>query len=155
MAVGSTLGLPSEQQDQKKVIEELTTSAGNLLEGAAVVRDSGDSEHLIVTSSTAKAFTEAKRFVTAVEETLGNDLGEAPADKPIVLDLWVEDGKLTAAEIDVLQFVEGATGRVAARIEVTTGAPIQAPVDAKKIDLSGLGEAFAEAGSIGVSTAAN
>ncbi|WP_250038363.1 hypothetical protein [Paractinoplanes maris] len=123
--------------EQQKAAQELTTSATNLLEGADVVRDSADDQHLIVTSSTAKAYAEAKRFATAVSpELAGKFPAERPADKPIVLDLWIDGGKLTAAEINVLQFVDGATGRVAARLEVTGGAPIAAPEGAQKLDLS-------------------
>ena len=55
-----------------------------------------------------------------------------------MLDLWVDGGRLTAAEINVLQFVDGATGRVAARLEVTAGAPITAPGGTAKIDFAGL-----------------
>ncbi|WP_328474100.1 hypothetical protein OHA21_14270 [Actinoplanes sp. NBC_00393] len=135
-AVAGTLGLETGPHQQEKALAELATSATNLLDGAEVVRDGADSSHLIVTSSTTKAYTEAKRFVTAVEETLGNDLGAAPKDRPIVLDLWVDDGKLTAAEINLLQFIDGAAGRVAARIELTTGAPITAPDGATKIDVA-------------------
>lgn len=124
--------------DQEKAVAELTTSATNLLEGAQVVRDSADDKHLIITSSTAKAYGEAKRFATAVEPSLAAQFKKAPADKPIVLDLWIDNGKLTAAELNVLQFVEGATGRVAARLEVSEPQPIEAPAGATKVDLSGL-----------------
>ncbi|MBU2667024.1 hypothetical protein KOI35_26275 [Actinoplanes bogorensis] len=128
-------GTPSASPDQAKVLEEFTTSATNLLEGAEVVRDKADDKHLVVTSSTTKAYGEAKRFATAVEPSLAEQFKKAPADKPVVLDLWIDNGKLTAAEINVLQFVEGATGRVAARIEMTAGAAITAPEGATKIDL--------------------
>lgn len=131
-------GLPTQDLEQKKAVKELTTSATNLLEGASIVRDSADSKHLIVTSSTAKGYAEARRFAAAVNEDLASEFAEAPKDRPIVLDLWIDDGKLTAAEVNLLQFVDGATGRVAARIEVTTGAPITAPEGATKIDIAGV-----------------
>jgi hypothetical protein len=131
-------GLPAQDLEQAKLVKELTTSATNLVDGASVARDSADDKHLIVTSSTAKAYAEAKHFATVVNEELGSEFAEPPKDRPIVLDLWVDGGKLTAAEINVLQFVDGATGRVAARLEVTTGAPITAPEGATKIDFTGL-----------------
>ncbi|WP_127502312.1 hypothetical protein [Actinoplanes solisilvae] len=135
---------PAEQQ---KALAELTTSATNLLEGADVVRDSADDKHLIVTSSTAKAAAEGQRLVKAINPALAGELPtEQPKDRPVVLDLWLDNGKLTAAEINVLQFVDGAKGRVAARIEVTDGAKITAPEGATKIDLSGLAPLLAEAG---------
>lgn len=125
--------------EQKKILAEVTASATNLLEGAEVVRDSADDKHLIVTSSTAKGYAEAKRLVTAVEPSLASELPADPKkDQPVVVDLWLDNGKFTAAEVDVLQFVEGAQGRVAARLEFTGGAPITAPTGATKIDLSGL-----------------
>ena len=125
---------PSASPQQEQAVKELTAAATNLLEGADVVRDSADDTHLIVTTSTTKAYAEAKRVATAVDEDLAGKLTEAPADRPIVLDLWITDGKLTAAELNLLQFVDGATGRVAARLEVTTGAPIAAPEGATTID---------------------
>ncbi|MEV6596371.1 hypothetical protein AB0M36_05815 [Actinoplanes sp. NPDC051346] len=131
-------GLPAQDLEQKKVIEELTASATNLVEGATVTRDSADDKHLIVTSSSTKAYAEAKRFASAVDKELVREFTAPPKDRPIVLDLWIDGGKLTAAELNVLQFVDGATGRVAARLEVTTGLPIAVPEGAAKIDLAGL-----------------
>ncbi|MBL7255846.1 hypothetical protein [Paractinoplanes lichenicola] len=127
---------PTTGPDQQKALAEFTTSATNLLEGADVKRDGADDKHLIVTSSTTKAYAEAKRFATAVEPSLAAQFKKAPADKPIVLDLWIDNGKLTAAELDVLQFVDGATGRVAARLEVSEPQAIEAPTGATKLDLS-------------------
>jgi hypothetical protein len=53
------------------------------------------------------------------------------------------DEPVTAAEPAkrkwVLQFIDGAAGRAAVRLEVTTGAPIEAPADATKIDTDALG----------------
>ena len=148
---GSTTGTPTSPAEQEKAMAELTTSATNLLEGADVVRDSADAQHLVVTSSTTKAYAEAQRFLTAVDKSLAGKLTKAPADKPIVLDLWIDNGKLTAAEINVLQFVEGATGRVAARLEVTAGAPITAPEGATKIDVAGLAATQPYTGKLGAS----
>ena len=138
LAASGLLGLPAGPQDQQRAVAELTTSAANLLDGAEVVRDEADSRHLIVTSSTAKGHAEAKRFATAVDETLGDDLGAAPPDRPVVLDLWLDGGRLSAAEINLLQFADGAEGRVAVRIEVTAGEPIAAPDGAIAIDTGGL-----------------
>jgi hypothetical protein len=135
---GRTTGRGTQDLDQAKTVGELTTSAKNLLQDASVVRDSADANHLIVTTSTAKAYAEAKRFAAAVDKSLATELAEAPSDRPVVLDLWIDGGKLTAAEINVLQFIDGATGRVAARVEVTTGAPITAPDNATKLDVAGL-----------------
>ncbi|WP_250006865.1 hypothetical protein [Actinoplanes sp. M2I2] len=136
--------------EQQRAAKELTTSATNLLEGADVVRDSADDKHLIVTSTTTKAYAEAKRFATAVSPSLAGEFpAKAPKDQPVVLDLWLDGGKLTAAELDVLQFVDGATSRVAARLEVTGGAPITAPEGATKVDLSSLPMAYAPGLSLG------
>ncbi|BBH69655.1 hypothetical protein ACTI_63400 [Actinoplanes sp. OR16] len=130
-------GVPAKDVEEQKLADELSASAENLLEGASIVRDENDDTHLVVTSSTAKAYAEVQRLAKAVDPTIAETLTSepAPADKPIVLDLWVKDGKLTAAEINLLQFVDGATGRVALRLEVTTGAAIDAPQDATKIDV--------------------
>ena len=135
---GVTTGLGKQNLDQANTVSELTASAKNLLQDASVVRDSADANHLIVTTSTAKAYAEARRFATAVDKSLATELAEAPSDRPVVLDLWIDGGKLTAAEINVLQFIDGATGRVAARLEVTTGVPITAPDNATKLDITGL-----------------
>jgi hypothetical protein len=132
--------LPTEDADAEKALAELKASATALFEGADVVRDQADDKHLIVTSSTTKAYAEMKRLVTAVGGEMGSELtkemGAAPKDRPIVLDLWIDDDKLTALEVNVLQFVDGATGRAAIRLEVTTGTEITAPQDATKIDPS-------------------
>lgn len=139
---GSSAGLPTRDVDAAKTITELQTSAANLVDGATIVRDAADTKHLVVTSSTTKAYAEIKRLVTAVGGAHGSEIteeiGQAPADRPIVLDLWVDDEKLTAAEVNLLQFVDGAAGRVALRLEVTTGTPISAPENATKIDTSAL-----------------
>jgi hypothetical protein len=141
-AGGAAAGVPSAgPEQQEKVMKELSTSANNLLQGASVVRDSADSKHLIVTSSTAKAYAEGQRLSSTVLGELGTELPKQPVppkDRPIVLDLWVDNGKFTAAEVNVLQFVDGASGRVAVRIDVTPGAPIAAPDGATKIDTKGL-----------------
>ncbi|MEU4560647.1 hypothetical protein AB0F72_19900 [Actinoplanes sp. NPDC023936] len=131
----SGAGVSATGLEEQKALTEFSTSATNLLEGAALVRDENDDTHLIATSSTTKAYAELERLVTAVDKDLASQLGtDKPADKPIVLDLWIVDGKLTAAEINLLQFIDGATGRVALRIEVTTGAEITAPEGATKLD---------------------
>ncbi|MGK5684103.1 hypothetical protein [Actinoplanes sp. URMC 104] len=135
---GLTGAEPTPDAQSRKAVDELTKAATNLLEGAEVVRDSADDKHLIATSSTAKAYAEAKRVATAVEPSLASEFPKAPADRPIVLDLWIDGGKLTAVEINVLQFADGATGRVAARLEMTTGAPIATPEGATKVDLGNL-----------------
>jgi hypothetical protein len=133
-AAQGAYGLSEEDLDAKKALTELRAGASNLLEGAEVVRDPADRGHLTVTSSTTKAYAEVKRLMSTVGGPLGEELGAAPPDRPIVLDLWVADGKLTAAEVNVLQFVDGATGRAAVRLEVSTGEPITAPEGANRID---------------------
>lgn len=139
---------PSADPAQTEALTtELTTSATNLLESADVVRDAQDKTHLVATSSTVKAWTEAKRFVDAyaklagegtgklLKSSLGEALEEAPADKPIVLDLWVDNGEFTAFEINVLQFVEGDTGRAAVRFEMAEVTDIAAPEGATELDV--------------------
>ncbi|WP_305787230.1 hypothetical protein [Symbioplanes lichenis] len=139
---GAFTGVPAEDPDAAKTLAEVRKSATNLLEGAQITRDGADEEHLIVTSSTGEAYAELQRLLKTVSPAAGSELAKerAPQDKPVVIDLWVHDGKFTAAEVDILQFVEGATGRSAVRVEVTTGATITAPEDAHKIDLDKLGE---------------
>jgi len=139
---GGRAGLPAKQVDPAKTMAEVQTSAANLLESATIARDPADDKHLTVTSSTTKAHAELKRLLTAVSGAEGADLtkamGQAPKEKPIVLDLWIDDEKLTAAEVNVLQFIDGAAGRGAVRLEVTTGTEIAAPDKATKIDTSAL-----------------
>ncbi|MEU8243418.1 hypothetical protein AB0C07_34625 [Actinoplanes missouriensis] len=132
-------GVPAPDVESEKALSEFTASATNLLEGADLVRDENDDTHLVATSTTAKAYGELQRLVTALASELGDLPSLSPSgapspDKPIVLDLWIVDGKLTAAEIDLLQFADGATGRVALRLEMTTGAEITAPEGATKLD---------------------
>jgi outer membrane murein-binding lipoprotein Lpp len=138
----SGAGVDAKAVEEQKLKTELSTAAENLLQGATIVRDENDDTHLVVTSSTTKAYEEFKRVISAVEPTMAETLtgasAEPVADKPIVLDLWIKDGKLTAAEINMLQFIDGATGRVALRIEVTTGAAIDVPEGATKIDVDAL-----------------
>lgn len=139
----SGAGLPAQDLQQQKLATELTGLATNLLEGADLVRDENDDTHLIATTSTTKVLDETTKFLAAVDKSLATRLGsdepaDKPADKPIVLDLWIADGKLTAAEMNILQFIEGATGRVALRLEVTTGAEITAPEGATAVDMKQL-----------------
>lgn len=134
-------GLPVQDATNEKAAAELKKSAHNLVDGATVTRDPKDADHLIVTTSTTKAYSELKRLVTAVagdNKSLADSFEDAPKDRPIVVDLWLDDGKPTAAEINVLQFVDGATGRVAVRLELIPGGPIAAPAGATKIDPSAL-----------------
>ncbi|MEU4689297.1 hypothetical protein [Actinoplanes sp. NPDC023714] len=149
-------GVPAKDVEEQKVLAELSTSAENLLEGADIVRDENDDTHLVVTSSTAKAYTEIERLVKALDSSLAETVkpSAAPLDKPVVLDLWIKDGKLTAAEINMLQFIDGATGRVALRLEVTTGAAIDAPQDVTKIDVDGLLKSMKTPPSLGADTGA-
>ncbi|BEL07162.1 hypothetical protein Q0Z83_053530 [Actinoplanes sichuanensis] len=154
----------SSQAENDKVAAELKTSAENLLNGADVVRDAADSTHLTVTTTTTKAFAEVKRFVEALEkiatkdqasildEAIGSELDTPPAEKPIVLDLWIDNGKFKAFEVNYLQFVDGATGRASVRVEISTGAEITAPTDATKLDLAPIFEAFGGLGGAGLGT---
>jgi len=138
----ASLGVFSSEADTAKTLAEVKTSASNLFAGAAIVRDKADPKHLIVTTSTTKAYAEMKRLVTAVSgldsADLADEVGDAPKDRPIVLDLWIDNEKLTAFEVNLLQFVDGASGRTALHLDMTTGAPITAPQGASKIDLSAL-----------------
>ena len=139
---GKSTGLPTEDLDSAKTLAEVQTGARNLLDGASIVRDSADAKHLVVTTSTTKAYAEVNRLITAVGKDaagLTDEIGKAPKERPIVLDLWIDKGNLTAAEVNVLQFVDGATGRAAVRLDVTTGTTIDAPDGATKVDLAGLG----------------
>jgi hypothetical protein len=135
---GEALGLPADKTDSAKTVAELKTSATNLFNGAQITRDAADPKHLVVTTSTAKAYTEVKRLVTAVSGAQAKDLtdefGDAPKDRPITIDLWIDHDKLTALELNVLQFIDGATGRVALRLDATTGEAIAAPEGATKVD---------------------
>ncbi|GAA0428927.1 hypothetical protein Aca07nite_37090 [Actinoplanes capillaceus] len=159
---GATAAAANQQEQSEKLAAELKTSAENLLESADVVRDEQDKKHLIVTTSTAKATVEAKRLAEAAfkiispeaaaeaAESLQKEIDKnAPADKPIVLDIWVDNGKFTAFEINYLQFVEGATGRGTVRIEIADSVDITAPSGAQKLDVAPLFEALAGAASGG------
>jgi hypothetical protein len=148
----------ADPQQSEKLAAELKTSAENLLEGAQVVRDQKDETHLTVSTSTVKAYEQGKRLVEAMkkvagdpasrllDEAIGAELKKAPADKPIVMDLWVDNGTFKAFEINLLQFVAGNTGRATVRVDISTGADITAPGGAKKLDLTGMFES-AGAGS--------
>ncbi|SNY50448.1 hypothetical protein [Paractinoplanes atraurantiacus] len=134
---------PSQDPAQAaKLQSEIQTSAKNLFESAQIVRDSADPTHLTVTSSTTKGYEEFQRLAGVFGKELGTDvtkeLPKAPKERPITLDLWIKDEKLTAIEVNFLQFIDGATGRAALRFEVTTGAEIAAPEGATKIDPSKL-----------------
>ncbi|WP_030435812.1 hypothetical protein [Actinoplanes subtropicus] len=134
-------GLPVQHATNEKAAAEVKKSAQNLMDGATVTRDPKDADHLIVTTSTTKAYSEFKRLVTAVagdKKAFADAFPASPKDRPIVLDLWLDKGKLTAAEINVLQFVDGATGRVAVRLELIPGGPIAVPAGATKIDPTAL-----------------
>lgn len=157
---GSTGVAPSADPAQsERLAAELKTSAERLLDGAQVVRDDKDKTHLIVTTSTVKAYDEAKRLFGAMEQVVGEaasgrlaeafgpQLEKAPADKPIVVDLWVDNGKFKAFEFNFLQFIEGNTGRATLRVDISTGADITAPGEATKLDLSTISESIASAGS--------
>jgi hypothetical protein len=134
----TAFGLPTDKADSAKTLSELETSGSNLFSGAQITRDAADPKHLVVTTSTAKAYAEMKRLATAVSgedaQDLSDSFGKAPKDRPIVVDLWVDNEKLTALELNLLQFIDGATGRVALRLDMTTGQPITAPEGATKID---------------------
>jgi hypothetical protein len=157
--LGAGAATPTTQEESEKLAAEFKTSAENLLNGADVVRDANDKTHLTVTSSTVKAHAEAKRLVEAIEklatkdqreilkEGVGDSLDKAPADKPIVLDLWVDNGKFKAFEVNFLQFVEGATGRASLRVEISTSTEITAPEGATKLDLAPIFEAISQAGA--------
>ncbi|GGN72227.1 hypothetical protein GCM10010112_40290 [Actinoplanes lobatus] len=159
---GATAAAANQQEQSEKLAAEFRTSAENLLESADVVRDEQDKKHLIVTTSTGKAIAEAKRIAEAAFKILAPDgpadaadsfkkeIDEkAPADKPIVLDIWVDNGKFTAFEINYLQFFDGATGRGTVRIEVADSVDITAPSGAQKLDVAPLFEALAGAASGG------
>lgn len=164
-AEGTTGVAPSASvnpAENEKIVAEFKTSAENVLEGSQIVRDEKDKTHLVVTTSTVKAFNEGKRLIDALaklapaetgevlDEALGSEFDKAPADKPIVLDLWVDNGEFRAFEINLLQFDEGNTGRATLRVDIATGADITAPGDAKKLDVSKVLEGMAAAGAGGL-----
>lgn len=159
-STGTTGVTPSADPAQnEQVANEIKASAQSLIEGAEVVRDEKDKTHLTVTTSTVKAYEQGKRLVETLsriggestsgvlDEALGSELDKAPADKPIVLDLWVDNGVFKAFEINLLQFADGATGRASLRVELTTGGDIAVPGDAKKIDVSKIIESIGSAGA--------
>ncbi|WP_433795776.1 hypothetical protein [Actinoplanes sp. CA-252034] len=156
---GAAATTPTTQEESEKLAAEFKTSAENLLTGADVVRDANDETHLTVTSSTVKAHAEAKRLVEAIEKLATKDQGEIlkgavgdsfdtpPADKPIVIDLWIDNGKFKAFEVNFLQFVEGNTGRASVRVEISTSTEITAPEGATKLDVAPIFEAISQAGA--------
>ncbi|GIE92198.1 hypothetical protein [Actinoplanes regularis] len=146
---GTTGVAPSTDPAQnEKLAAEVKASAESLFESADVVRDSKDKTHLVVTTTTVKAYEQAKRLMQAMEkiggqsasgvldEALGSEMEKPPADKPIVFDLWIDKGEFRAFEINMLQFADGSTGRAALRVELASGVEISAPEGAKKIDLT-------------------
>jgi hypothetical protein len=151
---GEALGLPTEDAGSAKTMAELKTSATNLFDGARITRDTADPGHLVVTSYTTKAYAEMKRLVAAVSgpeaKDLTDEFGAAPKDRPIVVDLWIDHEKLSALELNLLQFTDGATGRAALRLDMATGGPVTAPQGATKLDpkaLSALGSETEDAPS--------
>jgi hypothetical protein len=136
----------ADPEREQQISTEIVTSMENLISSADVTYDPKDRTHLIVTTSTARAYREGVRLVEAmqklagepVESLLDGDLDAAPADRPIVLDLWIDEGRFRAFEIDFLQFVEGSTGRAGLRVEFTRGTRITAPGDADRLDLPGV-----------------
>ncbi|BCJ45057.1 hypothetical protein GCM10010168_83690 [Actinoplanes ianthinogenes] len=160
LSEGSVGVAPSTDPAQnEKLAAEVQASAHNLIEGAEVVRDGKDDTHLVVTTSTVKAYTEGKRLVEAMatiaggptsellDKSLGSELDKPPADKPIVMDLWVDDDGFKAFEINLLQFAEGSTGRATLRVDIASGADIAAPGDATKLDVAKIFEQIAGAGA--------
>jgi hypothetical protein len=156
-AQNAAAGAPqSDPELNKKYATEVITSAQNLIGSANVAYDKKDKTHLIVTTSTAKAYKEAERLVEATQkiadsptagmlnETFGADLEKAPADRPIVLDLWIDKGRFKAFEFNFLQFVEGSTGRAGLRVEFNGGTDIIAPSNAKKLDLNRIFESMTQ-----------
>ena len=154
--VATDAGLAMPNADAGKFVAELKTSASNLFRNAAIARDPADAKHLVVTSSTARAYAELMRLITAVGESgpvPAADAGDAPKDHPIVLDLWIDGGKLTALEVNLLQFIDGATGRTALRLDMTTGEQIAVPPNATKIDPAELTALRGDPGDDGPDTA--
>jgi len=151
----------ADPAQNEKLAAEVKASAEKLIEDAQVVRDEKDKTHLTVTTSTVKAFEQGKSLVESIgkiggeqasgafDKALGSELEKPPADKPIVLDLWIDNGVFKAFEINLLQFADGATGRASLRVEIATGADIAAPGGAKKLDIAKIAEAF---GGIGPGT---
>jgi hypothetical protein len=163
LSEGATNVAPSADPAQaERAAAELKTSAENLLDGADVVRDDKDKTHLIVTTSTVKAYEQGKRLAQAMEKiggkaasgmldgALSSELDKPPADKPIVLDLWIDKGAFRAFEINLMQFADGGTGRATLRVEVATGAAIAAPDGAKKIDVTKLFESLGGPSGVGI-----
>ncbi|WP_436527461.1 hypothetical protein [Actinoplanes sp. HUAS TT8] len=146
----------ADPAQNEQIANELTSGMQKLIEGADVVRDEKDKTHLVVTTSTVKAYEQGKQLAEsvsklggaaggdAVGKALDSEMEKPPADKPIVLDVWIDNDGFKAFEINLLQFSAGATGRAALRVELSTGADIAAPDGAKKIDLSKLAGSFAE-----------
>jgi hypothetical protein len=162
LSEGTTNVAPStDPQQADKLAAEVKASAQSLIEGAQVVRDEKDKTHLVVTTSTVKAYEQGKHLVESMakiggesasgllDETLGSELDKPPADKPIVLDLWVDNGGFKAFEINLLQFADGSTGRATLRVEVSAGTDIAAPGDAEKLDVAKIFEQIAAAGGAG------
>jgi hypothetical protein len=147
-ALGGATPPSQDPAEAQKLQSEIQASAKNLFESAQIVRDPADSTHLTVTSSTTQGYAEIKRLAGVFGKQLGTEvtksLPAAPKERPIILDLWIKDEKLTAIEVNFLQFIDGAKGRAALRFEVTTGAAIDVPEGATTIDTSKLTEGLSE-----------
>ncbi|KUL21518.1 hypothetical protein [Actinoplanes awajinensis] len=161
VGVAPSIAPSTDPAQSEKLAAELKTSAEALIEGAEVVRDDKDKTHLTVTTTTVKAYEQGKRLIESLktiagapagetlDKALGDELDKPPADKPIVMDLWVDNGVFKAFEINLLQFVDGNTGRASLRVELAGGAAIAAPTDAKKLDVSKIFESFAGDAAVG------
>ncbi|SDY38943.1 hypothetical protein SAMN05444365_102105 [Micromonospora pattaloongensis] len=143
------VGADAAAVDPAKLTAEFTTSAENLLNSAELTRHAEDRDRIVATVRTKNAYDEAVRLAKAVQPELAGEIdsSEAPADRPIRIDLWVQDDKLTAVELDVIQLVEGAKGRVAVRVEIATGREIVAPEGATPLDLPDMDELSELAGA--------
>ena len=68
--------------------------------------------------------------------------GEVP-DKSVSAEVWVSDGKISRAELDLAQFSETSAGRVALRVDISSpDSALSTPDDAVDIDLFKLIEPF-------------
>jgi len=62
-------------------------------------------------------------------------------------DLWIDNGRFKALEINFLQFVKGSTGRASLRVEFSRGKHITAPRNAEKLDLNKIFESMTVGGT--------
>jgi hypothetical protein len=139
--------------------EELAAQAQELMrtaveESVVSVQREGEDEdlgdHLVVGLDLRKGYAAIREdlpslFPGAEGEALEEQL-PGVKELPVLeaeVSVWVRDGELSRAEIDVAQFLDEPAGHLVLRADVLDGEPITAPSDALPLDAAALLESAA------------